>query len=116
AKPAATPKLTGRAIPLPPKSNFFEGTKALAISPAAHRAVAGYLFGGQPGKGNEGATTRLVLCDLESGKQVGAATVPGQLVPLALADDGTRVLMKREEFGFGNQDRLELWDLAGPDV
>jgi SLA1 homology domain 1, SHD1 len=116
AKAAAAPKLTNRAIPLPPKSNFFEGTKALVVSTPARRAVVGYLFGGQPGKGNEGATTRLVLCDLENGKQAATASVPGQFVPLALADDGARVLMKREEWGGGNQDRLELWNLSGADV
>ena len=30
---------------------------------------------------------------------------------MAIQDDGNRVLMRRDDFGHGNHDRLELWAL-----
>jgi WD40 repeat protein len=38
------------------------------------------------------------------------------MMPLALHDDGKHVLMRRNEFGFGNLDRLEIWSIQGKDV
>jgi len=102
-----------KAIPLPPTIDFFEGLKALVVNPACHRAVLGYTFDRQSSgpRQSPGRQTRLVLCDLQGGR-VASGTSPVVMVPLALADSGEQVLMCREEFGFGNHDRLELWSLT----
>jgi hypothetical protein len=44
---------------------------------------------------------------------LGTATVSGVvLAPLALHDNGSQALMRRDDQGGGNQDRLELWRLG----
>lgn len=101
---AAKPK----AAALPNKSNFFEGIKGLAISRAAKKAAVGFIVGGPKPEGS-----RVVLCDLATGKSTPPATGDGQMAPLALHDDGKQILMRREEIGYGNQDRLEVWLLKG---
>jgi hypothetical protein len=108
AGPAAT--LAMRPIPIPPRTNFFEKAVGLALNPVNRRAVIGYNRRFPP---NEPRSTRLVLCDLEKGKMLGAATETGVvLAPLALDDGGNRVLMCRDEDGPGNHDRLEIWTLG----
>jgi hypothetical protein len=48
---------------------------------------------------------------------LGSATQSGAvLVPLALHDNGSQVLMRRDEQGGGNQDRLELWRLSASGI
>jgi hypothetical protein len=103
--------LAQRPIPLPPKSHFFEKAVGLVVNPVSRRAVVGYH---RSFPANEGTSTRLVLCDLENGKMLGSATQAGVvLAPLAIHDDGTRVLMRRDEDGVGgNHDRLEVWKLG----
>ena len=39
-------------------------------------------------------------------------TTSEKMVPLALNDTGHEVLMRRNEPGWGNMDRLETWDIA----
>lgn len=97
-----------RTVPLPPKSDFFEKLKGVAVSQTTGRAVVGYVLG-RPG--SKETTTRLVLCDLKTGKVIAQTTTAGQMAPIALHDDGRQVLMRRDEFGFGNQDRLEIWTI-----
>jgi hypothetical protein len=101
-----------KTVTLPAKSNFFEGLKGLAVNPAAKKAVAGYNLGEPKPQG----TTRVVICDLEAGRAGTAAVTPGLMVPVALHDDGRQIVMRREEFGFGNHDRLEVWTLKGQRV
>lgn len=97
---------------LPSKSNFFEKLKGVAISRVANKAAVGFvLTHGEP-KG----ISRVVLCDLKSGDASEPATATGQMSPLALHDDGEQIVMRRDEFGFGNQDRLEVWTLDGGNV
>ncbi len=110
--PAAPAKL--RPVPLPPKSNFFEGAKGVVINASGTRAVVGYA-GANPGPNQKGAS-RVVLCDLENGKMLGAGSVPGLYVPLALNDEGTQVLMRSDEFGPGHHDKLELWSVSKTSV
>lgn len=100
--------LKNRAVPLPPKSNFFEGVSGMAVNYAATRAVVVYGLDDPKPEG----TTRLVLCDLASGKTLLKTSTKGKLAPVALNDKGTQVLMRRAEFGFGNNDRLEIWNLS----
>ena len=104
--PAAVPK--ARPIGLPVKKEFFERTKGLVVSAGGKMALVGYNIDEPKPLG----LTRIVECDLETGKVLGGAVTPGLLLPLALNDEGSRVLMRRDEFGFGNNDRLELWSLT----
>jgi hypothetical protein len=101
-----------RPVPLPQKSNFFEGLKTLAVNPVARKVVAGYLLGEPKPQG----TVRLTICDLTTGRATNPAVTQGMLVPIALHDDGQHVVMRREEFGFGNHDRLEFWQVTGSRV
>lgn len=103
--PTATAPAKLRPAPLPPKTNFFEGSKGLVINAAGTRAAVGYA-GGNPGQAQN---SRVVLCDLEQGKMIGAGSVSGAYAPLAIDDEGAHVLMRSDEFGPGKHDRLELW-------
>lgn len=98
-----------KTAPLPPKTNFFEGIKGIAINPVAGRAAVAFNFD-QP---KPTGSTRVVLCDLTTGKTTSPASAPVQMVPLAVHDDGKQIVMRRDEFGFGNLDRLELWTFKG---
>ena len=100
--------LKNKAIPLPPKSNFFEGVSGMAVNYGATRAVVVYGLDDPKPEG----TTRLVLCDLAGGKTLLKTSTKGKLAPVAINDKGTQVLMRRAEFGFGNADRLEIWNLS----
>jgi hypothetical protein len=104
--PSKESLLSTRPVGLPPKSDFFEGMKGLVTNAASRRAVIGY----NRDEPRPAGTTRLILCDLERARIVGAGTVSGKYVPLALHDDGTRVLMRQDDWG--GKDRLELWSVA----
>jgi len=108
------PKQANLGIPLPPKSDFFEKSHGFVVNPIAGRALIGYTLQ-RPGQRDQ-VTTRIVLCDLQNGKQIMTGTTNGTMVPLALSDNGTQVIMKQEVFGFGKSDRLELWDLDGKEI
>lgn len=99
-----------KTSPLPKKTNFFEGIKGIAVNPVAGRAAVSFVLGEPKPSG----TTRVVLCDLATGKATAPATAAAQMTPLAVHDDGEQIVMRRDEFGFGNQDRLEVWTLKGP--
>ena len=103
------PALTPKGVVLPPKTDFFESAKGLALSAASRRVAVGYL--GRTGGRNKGGG-RLVLADLAKGAVVGQAELPTSIVPIALHDDGEQVLLRREDFGPGNLDRLELWSVT----
>lgn len=107
AAPAPPADFRPRAVAVPPTSDFFEHRKGFVVNAAATHALVGYtLDNPKPG------TTRVVLLDLKSGRPLGSAKAEGLMAPLALSDSGDQVLMRRDEFGFGNSDRLELWNLA----
>ncbi|HEV3345194.1 MAG TPA: SHD1 domain-containing protein [Pirellulales bacterium] len=101
-----------KTAPLPKKTNFFEGIKGIAVNRAAGKAAVGFALDDPKPEG----TTRVVICDLATGKTSGAASAATKMAPLALHDDGKQIVMRRDEFGFGNQDRLEVWTLSGPRV
>lgn len=104
-----------KAVPLPATKNFFEKIRGLAIDASAKRGLVGYSTE-EPGPKKEG-TTRLVLCDLESGKTLGNAVTPGVAVPLALGDGGTRAILRSEGgHGWGNKSTLELRSLDSPQL
>jgi WD40 repeat protein len=101
-----------KTSPLPKKTNFFEGIKSVAVNQVAGKAAVGFGLDDPKPSG----TTRVAICDLATGKTSGAASAATKMAPLALHDDGKHVVMRRDEFGFGNQDRLEVWTLSGPRV
>jgi hypothetical protein len=101
-----------KSAALPPKSNFFEAIKGVAVNLKARKAAVSFLLGEPKPAG----TTRLVLCDLATGESSDPAAAPGQMVAAALHDDGQQVVMRREEWGFGNQDRLEVWTIDGNEL
>ncbi|AMV37677.1 SHD1 domain-containing protein [Planctomyces sp. SH-PL62] len=109
APPAAetAPAARPRGVPIPATTDFFEHQKGFAVNVAGSYAVVGYtLDNPKPG------TTRIAVCDLKAGKTLGVVKSSGVLAPLALSDAGDQVLMRKDEFGFGNADRLELWNLT----
>ncbi len=81
----------------------------MAVNVAAGRAAVSFVLGDPKPTG----VTRVVLCDLATGKTTPPASAPGQMAPLAVHDDGRQIVMRRDEFGFGNLDRLEVWTLRG---
>ena len=114
--PAASPAtdLAAQIIRLPAKTDFFEKVSGLAVNAAAKRAVVGYTTN-RPGQNNS-HTTRLAFVELAAGKVIASVNALGQFAPLALADDGTRIVVRRDEFGGDKQDWLELWALDGSSV
>jgi WD40 repeat protein len=113
---AETPAETGtskakpKTIPTPKKTDFFEGSKGLVGSSNGKFAAIGYSLQ-KPGV-NQPSTSRVVVCNLETAKMIGEGSLPGKSAPLAIHNDGKQVLMRRDEFGHGNQDRLEIWNVA----
>lgn len=100
--------LKPRIISIPPKSDFFEKASGLVVNAPGQRALLGYVLDSPKPVGQ----TRIVLCDLAEGTTLLTAMTDGKMAPLALHDGGAQVLMRRAEFGFGNADRLELWNLS----
>lgn len=107
--PPAPPTIKARGIGIPAKVSIHEKNKGMVVSADGKRAAIAYE---DPFK----KSTRLVLIDLEKGKILGSSSTPGPMAPLALSDDGSQILMKRDEFGFGNADRLELWTLGAQGI
>lgn len=121
--PSAEPQTsTGekKVIALPGKRDFWEKFNGLAVGhgEAANTAVASYSLEQRAGvlDNKKEITTRLVVCDLETGKAGPPIVTPGQYGVLAVYDDGAQVLMRRMEFGFGKNDLLEVWKLKGGTV
>jgi hypothetical protein len=101
-----------KTVTLPAKIDFFEGMNGMAVNGAARKAVVCFHLG----RGENDSKLRLVTCDLTAGKTGPIATAQAQMAPLALDNDGNRVLMRRDAFGFGNHEKLELWTIKGKTV
>ena len=100
-------------VSLPPKKSFFEGLKGVVISPVAKRAAIGFL---ESGRGRTEGRSRVLLCSLTTGRVIASASEAGDMTPIALHDDGQRILMRRNVFGFGNLDRLEVWSIVNSKI
>lgn len=100
---------TDALISLSPRIDFFEKMNGFAVGNCqdGRKAVVSYCLE----KRGDGATTRLILTDLSKGESTDPVSSPGQFSAIALHDDGVQVLMRRDAFGFGNHDRLEVWKL-----
>ena len=103
-----------RPTAIAPGTEMHETLVGMALNrgSAAKSAVVGFSIDKQ---GND-AKTRVVLCDLSTGKSGTPAVGPGKMVPIALHDDGRQILMRRDEWGGGLHDRLEVWVPKGKNV
>ena len=103
-----------RSVPLAPRQDFWEGLNGMAVSYAGKVGVVGY---GWKMPGDTVTTERLVLCDLQKGRVAATgAGKYGEMIPFALHDDGRQILMRRNDSGGGNAERLEIWSLKGKNV
>ncbi|QDT33612.1 SHD1 domain-containing protein [Thalassoglobus polymorphus] len=93
-----------KAVSLPKRVDFFEKLQGVVIHPKARRVVAGYMW--NFGVKNKAPQTRLVLSDLNTGRERGEGVVYAEMAPLALHPDGELLLMKNLKRGSPN---LELW-------
>ncbi len=112
APPAASKP---RPTAIAPGTEMHETLVGMAINrgSTAKIAVVGFSIDKQ---GNNDAKSRVVLCDLSTGKSGTPAVGPGKMVPIALHDDGRQILMRRDEWGGGLHDRLEVWVPKGKNV
>ena len=102
--PKAPAPRSGRPLAFPGKNEFFEHITPPVINPICRRAVVAYMLDKGP--------TRVFLCDLENRTVLVKGKIAGKLLPLALNDAGTHVLMRRED----SQDRLETWAISPSEV
>lgn len=112
--PPVTPSFDFRpkSVALPKKIDFFEKMSGMAVNMVAKKAVVGYSLA----KHGSSATSRILMCDIERGRVVEIGTGAGQMAPIALHDNGKHVVMRRDEFGMGNLDRLEVWAVSGTEI
>lgn len=99
-----------KTLGLPPKSDLFERVSALVVNPVAKRAVIQYTLR-RPG--SRGKAGKIIVCDLEGGVVGVVPELPADEVPLAIypaaLPHNRLCLFRRDEFGFGNQDRLTYY-------
>lgn len=107
---AAGARAKPKTIATPKKTDFFEHTKSLVGSPNGKFAAIGYQLQ-KPGV-NQPSTTRIVISNLDTAKQTAEGSQPGKYILLAVHNDGKQVLVRKEEFGFGNSDRAEIWNVS----
>ncbi|MFL5328286.1 MAG: SHD1 domain-containing protein [Gemmataceae bacterium] len=103
----------GKTVMLPATTDFFEKLNGLAMNTNATFAVVSYTL---QKPGTKDTKTRLLLCDLTKGKVVANGGLPGAFAPLAISDDGTRVVLRKDEFGHGAHDRLEVLTFEGANL
>jgi len=88
------------------------GFKKAAINATAKKFAISFFSEGQRGSGT--GTNYVTLIEWEKGRAASPGKVEGE--PYAIADlhnDGVRALMVRDVWGHGNNDRLEIWRIAG---
>jgi WD40 repeat protein len=102
-----------KSIKLPPLTDLSERARGMAVSHDGKTAAIAFCR--QVAGESEAAKTRVVLCDLQSGR-VASASGDGEMAMLALADDGRQILVRRDEFMPGTHDRLEIWRIKGKQV
>ncbi|QDT63107.1 hypothetical protein V22_03070 [Calycomorphotria hydatis] len=102
-----------RPFKTPPTREFSESFETVCKSPESGRILIGY---SKKGHGSVPAYTRLVLCDLVNSRVIQEFGNDEQYVPLALDETGTKCLVRSEAFGFGNNNRLEQWDISSDSI
>ncbi len=100
-----------KAISLPKRVDFFEKIQGVVINEQAQRAVVGYMW--NFGIKNKAPQTRLVLCDLKTGRERGQGVVFAEMAPLALHPDGELLIMKNLKRESPN---LEIWRMPNNNI
>ncbi|MBI1346717.1 hypothetical protein GC163_10565 [bacterium] len=88
------------------------GFKKAALNPVAKKFALSFFSEGQRGSGT--GTNYVTLVDWDKGRAASPGKMEGE--PYAIADlhnDGQRALMIRDVWGHNNNDRLEVWKIAG---
>ncbi|MBX3444883.1 MAG: hypothetical protein KF774_20955 [Planctomyces sp.] len=101
-----------KAAQLPKKRDFFE--KLTGFVRSGTTAVVSYKLESRGG-GDKTISVRLVTVDLQSGRRTGEVTIEGDFALLDIAPSGA-LLMKKDTWGFGNQEQIEIWTVAGKTV
>ncbi len=91
---------------------FFESMKTLVIARSGNFA-AGIHENAPPGKE---AQSKLERLDLANGKSAGVFPMSSKMALFDISDDGKLIALRNDEFGFGNNTRLEIWALDGPQI
>ena len=104
-----------RPIPTPKKTDFFEKFKGIELNEAAERALIGYVH---EDRREKTLKHRFLLADLKLGKLLtyNVDDLEHTMAPLALSDDGVTALMRRNDFGFGKSNILEVWRFSGDGI
>jgi hypothetical protein len=104
--PAADASFKSAPVALPARLNFWESCSALVVNPASRKALVGYQWNVHNAGKN---VSRMLYCDLESGKILGQTPIDGLVTPIALDDEGTQGIVKRT---VGDRDHIEFWSLG----
>lgn len=102
-----------KGVALPKKRDFFEKLTGMVVG--EDRAIVGYKLESRGG-GEQTATTRLVICDLAGGRKGNDVIVDGNYALLDVSPESGNVLVKKDVWGFGNQDEIEIWSVDGDNV
>ncbi len=108
---ADTAGFRARSVELPENDRSSGKFNGVAVNIVAKRAVVGYKVRRKLGR-MEGSS-RIVMCDIESGQTIASATGLGEMTPLAVHDDGERILMRQDGSGMRKANRLEMWSIEG---
>ncbi|MGQ9769701.1 MAG: SHD1 domain-containing protein [Thermogutta sp.] len=121
--PEVTPvSISARSLDLFDKGNLFERVTALVVNPLLKKAVVRYTMT-RPGSAEK--SHKLLLINLEGRTGVASFSLTDNVMPLAiyptLCGQEWWLLSQRDDFGFGNQDRLFLQAFratgeSGPEV
>jgi hypothetical protein len=100
----------GHAVVYPGKTGgFWDHTKAFLVNPVCRRAVVANAIEAPM---QQDHSVRVALCDLAEGRLLSTGTIETKMLPLALNDAGTEIVARRDDWGWGNQDCLEVWRLG----
>jgi hypothetical protein len=106
AKPARPIRFAGAS------GEFFESMKNLVIGRGGNFAAVIH-ENAPPGKE---AQSKLERLDLAGGKSAGVFALASNMVLFDISADGKLVAVRNDEFGFGNNTRLEIWALDGNQI
>lgn len=104
-EPAGVPRAP-TAISLPKKRDFFEG-----FSGTVSNAGEGLVCVAHKMDRGSNKDTRIEIVDLNAGKVVREAVLENCWRPLAVADGGSTLVLRSDDFGFGGKERLTVWKL-----
>jgi WD40 repeat protein len=105
-------KLPSARVTLAPLE-FFDHLQKILLLPAEKKAFV-VSFDHDPSR--KAHSSRVQMCNLESGKMEASALFAQEESPIDIAPDGTLVLGQMEQFGQGNKTELHLYSREGNKV